>query len=71
MVHGDARFSWLLDNDLPKRCRHYLFLTCSYRDDPIFSPNVTSETCSKTYLKTGQVQACYVFEILSFKRSLI
>ena len=34
--HDDARFSWLPDNDLPDRCRHCLFLTCSYRDNPIF-----------------------------------
>ena len=25
--HGDARFSWLEDNDLPPRCRHCIFLT--------------------------------------------
>ena len=24
------------DNELPQRCRHCLFLTCSYRDNPIF-----------------------------------
>ena len=34
--HSDARFSWLENNDLPPRCRHYLFLTRSYRDNPIF-----------------------------------
>ena len=25
--HGEARFSWLEDNDLPLRCRRCLFLT--------------------------------------------
>ena len=44
--HGDARFSWLEDNDLLLRCRHCLFLTCSCRDYPIFSRNVTCDTCS-------------------------
>ena len=34
--HGDARFSWLQDNDLPLDCRRCLFLTCSYRDNPYF-----------------------------------
>ena len=29
-------FHWLEDNDFPPRCRHCLFLTCSYRDNPIF-----------------------------------
>ena len=45
--HGDTQFSWLKDNDLPPCCRHCLFLTHSYRKNPIFSLNVTSETCSK------------------------
>ena len=49
----DARFLWLKDNELPLCFRHCLFLTCSYRDNPIFSRNVTSQTCSKTELKTG------------------
>ena len=44
--HGDARFSWLEDNDLPLSCRHCLFLTCSHRDNSIF--NGTSEIRSKT-----------------------
>ena len=30
--HGDARCSWPEDNDLRPRCRHHLFLTCSYSD---------------------------------------
>ena len=34
--HRNVRFSWPEDNDLPPRCRHYLFLTCSYRDNPAF-----------------------------------
>ena len=56
--YGDAGFPWLEDNDLPMRCKSRQSLTCSYRDDPIFSRNVTSETFSKTYLKTGQIQDC-------------
>ena len=35
-----------------------------------FSCNVTSETCSETKLKTGQMQDCQVFEILGSKHSL-
>ena len=67
--HGDARFSCLENIDLPLRCycRHCLF----YRDHPIFSCNVTFETCSKTKLKTGQIQGSQVFEILGSKHSLI
>ena len=34
-------------------------------------PNVTSGTCSKTWLKTGQIQDWEHFEILGYKRSLI
>ena len=34
--HGDARFSWLEDNDLPLHCRRCLFLTSSYQSNPIF-----------------------------------
>ena len=46
--HGDARFSWIENEDLPPRYRHCLFLTRSYKDNPIFSCNGTPETCSKT-----------------------
>ena len=46
------------DNDLPPCCRHCLFLTCCYRDNLIFSRNVTPETCSNTQLKTEQIQDC-------------
>ena len=56
--HGDVRFSWLEDDDLPPCCRHCLLLTCSYRDNPTFSRNVTPETCSETKLKTRQIQDC-------------
>ena len=34
--HSNARFSWPEENDLPQHCRHCLFLTCSYRDYPVF-----------------------------------
>ena len=45
-------------HDLSLRGRHRLFLACKYRDNPIFSLNVTSEICSETYLKTEQIQDC-------------
>ena len=35
--HRDARFSWLEDIDIPLHSRHNLFLTYTYRDNPIFS----------------------------------
>ena len=35
---GDARLSWLEDNEFSLRLRHCLFLTSSYRDNPIFHP---------------------------------
>ena len=66
--HGDARFSWPEDNDLPLRCRRCLFLTCSYRDNPFF---FTQCDIFKTYLKTGKIQDREHFEILGSKHSLI
>ena len=51
--HDDSRFSRLLDNDLPLRCRHCLFLTCSYRDSLIFPLSVTSETSAKDWKNSG------------------
>ena len=53
-------------------CRHYLCLTCSYRDNPFFSLNVTSETSSKTYPKTEKKkQDREDFYVLGSKHSLI
>ena len=60
-----------LKTDLPPRFRRCLFLTYSFRDNPFLSRNVTTETYSKTSLKTRQIQDCLVFEILGSKHSLI
>ena len=67
----DAQFSWPEDSELPPRCRHCLFLTCSYRDNPVFLLTVTSEACSETWLKAGQIQDREHFEIVGSKYSLI
>ena len=34
--HGDTQFSWPEDNDLRQHYRYCLFLSCSYRDNPVF-----------------------------------
>ena len=42
--HGNARFLWPQDNGSPPLFRHYLFLTCSHKDNLNFSLTVMSDT---------------------------
>ena len=69
--HGDARFSWPKDNDLPLHYRNFLFLTLSYRDNQFFSLNAASMTVLEHSSKLEKNQDKEHFEILGSKRSSI
>ena len=44
--NSDAQFSWPEENNLPLRGRFCLLMTCSCRDNPVFSPTITYRTRS-------------------------
>ena len=69
---GDARFLWPQDSNLFMRYRHCSYLWPAVTEIIQFFPlSVTSDTCSKTWLKTGEIRDSEHFEILGSKHSLI